>query len=225
MSITCRLISECVAETYGIPVVTLYSKRRSNLVAPRRVAWRLARDLTDKSFPEIARHMGGRNHTTVLVGIREIEYRLERQPTLKADYLQMRSAIIALGAASDRTDRLRRLFLDHNAVEVANRYLEAEGSTIPSVEELRALSMGVIHYADELVLLHQDADSRAEAEAEAKRTRRTIAEKLSTAETVARAYQSLQIRKHTTHEARAAAMLDEALNTLSQLFQKDTCHG
>ena len=71
--ITVELIQRAVAEYYKIKVSDMYSKRRpTSIAAPRQVAMYLAKELTQKSLPEIGDLFGGRDHTTVLHAVRKI---------------------------------------------------------------------------------------------------------------------------------------------------------
>jgi chromosomal replication initiator protein len=71
--ITVELIQKTVAEYYKIKVADMYSKRRPNSIAmPRQVAMYLAKEMTQKSLPEIGELFGGRDHTTVLHAVRKI---------------------------------------------------------------------------------------------------------------------------------------------------------
>jgi chromosomal replication initiator protein len=71
--VTVELIQKTVADYYKIKVSDMYSKRRPNNIAlPRQVAMYLAKELTQKSLPEIGELFGGRDHTTVLHGVRKI---------------------------------------------------------------------------------------------------------------------------------------------------------
>jgi chromosomal replication initiator protein len=71
--ITVELIQKSVAEYYKIKVSDMYSKRRpTSIAAPRQVAMYLAKELTQKSLPEIGDLFGGRDHTTVLHAVRKI---------------------------------------------------------------------------------------------------------------------------------------------------------
>ncbi|HSZ70840.1 MAG TPA: chromosomal replication initiator protein DnaA [Solirubrobacteraceae bacterium] len=54
----------------------LSSSRTARVAWPRQVAMYLARELTDESLPVIARHFGGRDHTTVLHAWRRTTQRL-----------------------------------------------------------------------------------------------------------------------------------------------------
>jgi len=65
--VTAPRIQQTVAEHFGLKMSELRSKRRQRaLVFPRQVAMFLCRELTNASLPEIGRHFGGRDHTTVL---------------------------------------------------------------------------------------------------------------------------------------------------------------
>ncbi|HXF47462.1 MAG TPA: chromosomal replication initiator protein DnaA [Burkholderiaceae bacterium] len=71
--ITVDLIQKTVAEYYKIKVADMFSKRRpSNIAVPRQVAMYLAKEMTQKSLPEIGELFGGRDHTTVLHAVRKI---------------------------------------------------------------------------------------------------------------------------------------------------------
>lgn len=71
--ITVDLIQKAVAEYYKIKVADMFSKRRpSNIALPRQVAMYLAKEMTQKSLPEIGELFGGRDHTTVLHAVRKI---------------------------------------------------------------------------------------------------------------------------------------------------------
>ncbi len=71
--ITVELIQRTVADYYKIKVSDMYSKRRpTSIAAPRQVAMYLAKELTQKSLPEIGELFGGRDHTTVLHAVRKI---------------------------------------------------------------------------------------------------------------------------------------------------------
>ncbi len=71
--ITVELIQRTVSDYYKIKVADMYSKRRPNSIAmPRQVAMYLAKELTQKSLPEIGELFGGRDHTTVLHAVRKV---------------------------------------------------------------------------------------------------------------------------------------------------------
>ena len=66
-------IQKAVADFYRIKVADMYSKRRPVAIArPRQIAMYLAKELTQKSLPEIGESFGGRDHTTVLHAVRKI---------------------------------------------------------------------------------------------------------------------------------------------------------
>ncbi|NLC35947.1 MAG: chromosomal replication initiator protein DnaA [Alcaligenaceae bacterium] len=71
--ITVENIQKTVADYYKIKVADMYSRRRpANIALPRQIAMYLAKELTQKSLPEIGDLFGGRDHTTVLHAVRKI---------------------------------------------------------------------------------------------------------------------------------------------------------
>jgi len=67
-------IQQLVAQHYRIDVENL--KARSNVrhvLIPRQVAMYLCKRLAKKSYPEIAKHFGGKHHTTVIHSVEKIE--------------------------------------------------------------------------------------------------------------------------------------------------------
>jgi chromosomal replication initiator protein len=67
-------IQQLVAQHYKLDVENL--KARSNVrhfLIPRQVAMYLCKRLAKKSYPEIAKHFGGKHHTTVIHSVEKIE--------------------------------------------------------------------------------------------------------------------------------------------------------
>jgi chromosomal replication initiator protein len=66
-------IQKTVADFYKIKVADMYSKKRPHSIArPRQIAMYLAKEMTQKSLPEIGDSFGGRDHTTVLHAVRKV---------------------------------------------------------------------------------------------------------------------------------------------------------
>ena len=75
-----------VAEHYRIRKAEMTSARRAREVArPRQVAMYLSKQLTPKSLPDIGRRFGGRDHTTVIHAVRQIEKLRASDAELDAD--------------------------------------------------------------------------------------------------------------------------------------------
>ena len=71
-------IQKTCADFYKIKVADMYSKKRpASIARPRQIAMYLAKEMTQKSLPEIGELFGGRDHTTVLHAVRKIS--AERQ--------------------------------------------------------------------------------------------------------------------------------------------------
>lgn len=79
-------IIAATAEHFGVLRADILSARRTaNLARPRQVVYYLAKKLTLKSLPEIGRHVGKRDHTSALHGIRKIERLRQTDAKLDAD--------------------------------------------------------------------------------------------------------------------------------------------
>jgi len=71
--ITPQLILEEAAAQFGFTVEELKSKHRQRpLVTARQIAMYTMRELTELSYPNIAREFGGRDHTTVIHAVEKI---------------------------------------------------------------------------------------------------------------------------------------------------------
>jgi chromosomal replication initiator protein len=72
--VTIDEIQRRVAEHFNMKMAEMTSSRRARVVArPRQVAMYLAKQLTQRSLPEIGRKFGGRDHTTVMHAVKKIE--------------------------------------------------------------------------------------------------------------------------------------------------------
>jgi chromosomal replication initiator protein len=93
-AVTTPRIQQAVAEHFGLKTSELRSKRRQQaIVFPRQVAMFLCRELTDASLPEIGRHFGGRDHTTVLHSCTKIARMEEVDESVARLLWQLRRAL------------------------------------------------------------------------------------------------------------------------------------
>ena len=84
--VTIQEIQKKVAEHYNIRVTEMSSARRSrNIARPRQVAMFLAKQLTSKSLPDIGRHFGDRDHTTVMHAVSRITELTGKDPSFAED--------------------------------------------------------------------------------------------------------------------------------------------
>ncbi|OWJ69762.1 chromosomal replication initiation protein DnaA [Haematobacter massiliensis] len=89
--ITVEEIQRKVAEYYNIRLADMIAAKRVRTIArPRQVAMFLSKQLTSRSLPEIGRRFGGRDHTTIMHGIRKIEelVMIDRQLSEDVDLLR-----------------------------------------------------------------------------------------------------------------------------------------
>lgn len=84
--VTIDEIQRKVSDHYRIRQAEMSSARRAREVArPRQVAMYLAKQLTPRSLPEIGRRFGGRDHTTVIHAVKQIEKLRQTDAELDAD--------------------------------------------------------------------------------------------------------------------------------------------
>ncbi len=84
--VTIDEIQRKVSDHYRIRQAEMSSARRAREVArPRQVAMYLAKQLTPRSLPEIGRRFGGRDHTTVIHAVKQIEKLRQVDAELDAD--------------------------------------------------------------------------------------------------------------------------------------------
>ncbi|MEM7093529.1 MAG: chromosomal replication initiator protein DnaA [Actinomycetota bacterium] len=73
-TITPQMILESSAAHFGFPIEELIgASRRRPLVSARQIAMYVMRELTDMSYPAIAREFGGRDHTTVIHSVEKVK--------------------------------------------------------------------------------------------------------------------------------------------------------
>ncbi|MCB2189468.1 MAG: chromosomal replication initiator protein DnaA [Deltaproteobacteria bacterium] len=91
-------VLKAVSSRYGLKVSDLKSGRKTRDVThPRQVAMYLARRLTRSSFPEIGRALGGKDHSTVVKGVKKIEEMLGKEPNLAEDVRDLERELLGGG--------------------------------------------------------------------------------------------------------------------------------
>jgi len=94
--ITVEEIQRKVAEHYNIRLSDMLGpKRLRSYARPRQVAMYLSKQLTSRSLPEIGRRFGGRDHTTVLHGVKRIEELQNQDGAIAEDIELLRRALEA----------------------------------------------------------------------------------------------------------------------------------
>jgi len=89
-------IQRKVAEHYNIRLSDMIGpKRVRNFARPRQVAMYLCKQLTSRSLPEIGRRFGGRDHTTVMHGVKRIEELRLQDGQIDEDVEMLRRALEA----------------------------------------------------------------------------------------------------------------------------------
>ena len=85
--ITADLIMDQVAKYYRIKISDILgAKRTRNIARPRQMAMSLTKELTNLSLPAIGDAFGGRDHTTVMHGVKNVAKLRIEDPELAQDY-------------------------------------------------------------------------------------------------------------------------------------------
>ncbi|MDQ3614038.1 MAG: chromosomal replication initiator protein DnaA [Chloroflexota bacterium] len=84
-----------VCEVFGVTEKELLGRQRKRqIVRPRHVAMYLLREETGSSLAEIGRTLGGRDHTTVLHGIENIEKGLNTDTQLRSQIIAVQESLL-----------------------------------------------------------------------------------------------------------------------------------
>ncbi|WIY26687.1 chromosomal replication initiator protein DnaA [Parasedimentitalea psychrophila] len=94
--ITVEEIQRKVSDYYNIRMSDIIGpKRLRSFARPRQVAMYLSKQLTSRSLPEIGRRFGGRDHTTVMHGVKRIEELKQTDGQIAEDVEMLRRALEA----------------------------------------------------------------------------------------------------------------------------------
>lgn len=92
-------IRQLVASEYGISEDILLSPRRDKKYShPRHVAMYLAREVRGATFAAIGRHYGGRDHTTVLHGVKTIQNLINSDESVRKRVTELRAKLVGENA-------------------------------------------------------------------------------------------------------------------------------
>ena len=81
---TVENIIKLVSLKFDVKIADLKSDKRTQEISkPRQIAMYLSREATGMSFPAIAEHFGGKNHTTVIQAHKKTKEWLEKDPEIK----------------------------------------------------------------------------------------------------------------------------------------------
>ncbi|MEM8538225.1 MAG: chromosomal replication initiator protein DnaA, partial [Pseudomonadota bacterium] len=92
--VTVEEIQRKVSEHYNIRLSDMIGPKRVRTYArPRQIAMYLAKQMTSRSLPEIGRRFGGRDHTTVMHGVKRIEELMALDSQIADDLELLRRAL------------------------------------------------------------------------------------------------------------------------------------
>ncbi|PWR01411.1 chromosomal replication initiator protein DnaA [Meridianimarinicoccus roseus] len=94
--VTVEEIQRRVSDHYNIRLSELIGPTRvRNVARPRQIAMYLSKTLTSRSLPEIGRRFGGRDHTTIMHGVKRIEDLRGRDSQVAEDLEMLRRLLEA----------------------------------------------------------------------------------------------------------------------------------
>jgi chromosomal replication initiator protein len=89
-----RMILDTVCAFYALPIKAIKGQKRDRLIArPRQTLMYLLKKHTGMTLMEIAEALGGRDHTTIIHGIRQIETLLPGNSRLQDEIAQIESKL------------------------------------------------------------------------------------------------------------------------------------
>ena len=89
-AITPETVVDHVSRYFSIPAEDIYgNKRKYEILLARQIAMYITREMTDLSLSLIGEKFGGKNHSTVLHSIRQIESRVETDPKFSQSISEM----------------------------------------------------------------------------------------------------------------------------------------
>lgn len=98
-----KRIKELVALKFGVSERDLASERRSiDIYTARQIAYFLCREMTPCSLPRIGRAFGGRDHTTIMHGIKKADAMIKEYPYIAKRVAKIREEFNDVDQGSDR---------------------------------------------------------------------------------------------------------------------------
>ncbi|MBJ3763154.1 chromosomal replication initiator protein DnaA [Maribius pontilimi] len=92
--VTIDEIQRKVADHFNIKLSDLLGPKRNRQFArPRQMAMYLAKHLTERSLPDIARRFGGRDHTTIMHGVKKIDQLRIEDRQIEEDLTMLKRAL------------------------------------------------------------------------------------------------------------------------------------
>ena len=90
-----KLICKVCANEFNVDTSDILSRRRhAQIIVARHAAFGIAKYITRWSLPEIGRRFGGRDHTTILHGLRKVERLMNANPGYAETIKRLREQVI-----------------------------------------------------------------------------------------------------------------------------------
>ena len=92
-------VKRSAMRVFGLSKTEIESTNKSRSICyPRQIAMYLCREMTDKSYPQIARAFNKKDHTTVLHGWRKVKKQIQSDPDMLRDVERVREMVFEIQA-------------------------------------------------------------------------------------------------------------------------------
>lgn len=143
--LTVVAIQQAVTAYYGVSMFELLSmQRNATIVEARHIAMWLSRRYTGRSYPQIGRMFGDRDHTTVMAACDRIDKKIGLSPTTRKDLTEI---VAGLEAVVKRDVLARQHRKDVDPLQVAVDHLNNGTTPAFSPIESRLLLLVFVSYA------------------------------------------------------------------------------
>lgn len=92
--VTCHEIISAVTDHFGLRITDLvWHKRVRRIAYPRHITASLMFHMADKTYSEIGRRLGGRDHTTIMASVQRADELCEKDQDFAADMAAIRQVL------------------------------------------------------------------------------------------------------------------------------------
>jgi len=91
---TTKKVLRAVAEHFAIDEIDLLGKRRvQEVVFPRQIVMYILRHELEHTLPQIGDELGGKDHTTIMHGVKKIETQLKSDRQVERDLIDIKNLL------------------------------------------------------------------------------------------------------------------------------------
>ena len=96
VKVNAKVVLQKTADYYEISYNDIVGIKRSReIVVPRQIAMFIMREELGMSFPRIAKSLGGKDHTTIMHGVKKINTQVARDSVMSQDIQSIKKLLVA----------------------------------------------------------------------------------------------------------------------------------